>query len=53
VFDAVAWGAIGPAIFNLALVSAPRANRVVFIAMYSLGTGVAGFLGGALSGPCW
>jgi MFS family permease len=50
-FDAVAWGAIGPAIFNLALVSAPRANRVVFIAMYSLGTGVAGFLGGALSGP--
>ncbi len=51
VFDAVAWGAIGPAIFNLALVSAPRANRVVFIAMYSLGTGVAGFAGGALSGP--
>jgi len=51
VFDAVAWGAIGPAIFNLALVSAPRTNRVVFIAMYSLGTGVAGFLGGVLSGP--
>jgi MFS family permease len=51
VFDAIAWGAIGPAIFNLALVSAPRANRVVFIAMYSLGTGVAGFIGGALSGP--
>lgn len=51
VFDAVAWGAIGPAIFNLALRSAPRANRVVFIAMHSLGTGVAGFVGGALSGP--
>ena len=51
VFDAVAWGAIGPAIFNLALVSAPQANRVAFIAMYSLGTGVAGFLGGVLSGP--
>lgn len=51
VFDAVAWGAIGPAIFNLALVSAPQANRVAFIAMYSLGTGVAGFVGGALSGP--
>ena len=51
VFDAIAWGAIGPAIFNLALASAPRANRVVFIAMYSLGTGVAGFVGGALSGP--
>ena len=51
VFDAAAWGAIGPAIFNLALVSAPRANRVVFIAMYSLGTGISGFVGGALSGP--
>ena len=51
VFDAVAWGAIGPAIFNLALRSAPRDQRVVFIAMYSLATGLAGFLGGALSGP--
>jgi MFS family permease len=51
VFDAIAWGAIGPAVFNLALASAPRANRVVFIAMYSLGSGVAGFIGGALSGP--
>lgn len=50
VFDAIAWGAIGPAIFNLALVAAPRANRVVFIAMYSLGSGLAGFAGGALSG---
>ncbi len=50
-FDAVAWGAIGPALFNLALVSAPREGRVAFIAMYSLGTGIAGFLGGVLSGP--
>ena len=51
VLDAVAWGAIGPAGFNLALVSTPRANRVVYIATWSLATGVAGFLGGALSGP--
>lgn len=51
VFDAVAWGAIGPAIFNLALVSAPRADRLAFIAMYSLASGLAGFLGGLLSGP--
>jgi MFS family permease len=51
VLDAIAWGAIGPAIFNLALVSAPRQNRVVFIAMSSLATGLAGFAGGALSGP--
>jgi MFS family permease len=51
VFDAIAWGAIGPAIFNLALVSAPKANRAAFIAMYALTTGAAGFLGGLLSGP--
>src|SRR5690606_12935006 len=48
-FDAVAWGAIGPAIFNLALVSAPRTGRVSFVAAYSLVTGVAAFLGGTLS----
>jgi len=51
VFDAIAWGAITPAIFNLALVSAPREGRVSFVAVYSLVTGVAGFLGGAISGP--
>ncbi len=51
VFDALAWGAIGPAMFNLALVSAPQANRAAFIAMFSLVTGLAGFAGGLLSGP--
>ena len=51
VFDALAWGAIGPALFNLALVSAPQANRAAFIAMFSLATGLAGFAGGLLSGP--
>lgn len=51
VFDAVAWGAIGPAIFNLALASAPRGKRTAFIAMYALASGVAGFVGGLLSGP--
>jgi MFS family permease len=50
-FDALAWGAIGPAIFNLALVSAPKDNRTAFIAVYSFATGVAGFVGGTLSGP--
>lgn len=50
VFDAIAWGAIGPAMFNLALVSAPRSGRVAFVAMYALVAGVAGFLGGVASG---
>lgn len=51
VFDALAWGAATPALFNLALASAPREGRVAYIAMVSLATGVAGFLGGILSGP--
>lgn len=51
VCDALSWGAVTPALFNLALVSAPAQGRVAFIAMYSLVTGVAGFLGGVLSGP--
>lgn len=51
VFDAVAWGAIGPAVFNLALVTAPRSGRVSYIALYSVASGAAGFVGGALSGP--
>lgn len=50
-FDAIAWGAVGPAIFNLALVSAPKEDRLPYIAMFSLVTGIAGFLGGVLSGP--
>jgi MFS family permease len=51
VADAFAWGAVRLAAFNLALASAPRANRVVFIAMLGLATGISGFLGGALAGP--
>lgn len=51
VFDAIAWGAIGPAIFNLALTTAPRGTRTSFFAMYALASGVAGFAGGAISGP--
>lgn len=50
-FDALSWGAATPALFNLALVSAPREGRVAFIAMYALVAGLAGFLGGVLSGP--
>lgn len=48
--DAIAWGAINPAIFNLALATAPKRNRIDYIAMLSLTTGVAGFAGGMLAG---
>ena len=50
VVDALIWGAIGPAQFNLALSSAPRENRISFIAVLSAVTGLAGFVGGVLSG---
>ncbi len=49
-FDALVWGAIGPAQFNLALSSAPQNNRSSFIAVMSAVTGLAGFVGGLLSG---
>jgi MFS family permease len=52
-FDAVAWGAAAPALFNLALVSAPTGKRLSYIAMYSVVTGLLGFLGGAISGPLY
>ena len=51
VVGAVAWGAIGPALFNLALAKSPPEKRITYYAMFSLVTGVAGFLGGLLSGP--
>ena len=35
----------------LMLGTLPRANRVVFIAMLGLATGLSGFLGGSLAGP--
>ncbi len=51
VVDAIAWGAITPAIFNLALGSAPLDRRLGYMSIYSLGSGLAGFLAGAISGP--
>jgi MFS family permease len=49
VADAMAWGAVGPALFNLALSSSPQTGRAAFIASFSLATGLAGFIGGVLS----
>jgi MFS family permease len=51
VFDALSWGAVRPAAFNLALLSAPRDHRTAFIAMYGLAAGVAAFAGGVIAGP--
>ncbi len=51
VFDALAWGAVNPALFNLAVVSAKKESRLSFIAAFGLATGIAGFVGGLASGP--
>ncbi|MGL4609712.1 MAG: MFS transporter [Trueperaceae bacterium] len=50
-FDAMAWGAIGPAVFNLALASSPQTGRAAFISIFGLLTGASGFVGGLLSAP--
>jgi MFS family permease len=51
VLDSTCWGAINPAIFNLALVNSPREDRMAYVGVYSLTSGLAGFLGGLISGP--
>ncbi|GEM48592.1 MFS transporter [Deinococcus cellulosilyticus] len=50
IFDALAWGAINPALFNLVLASSPNHTRASYFAMFNLLTGFAGFLGGIVSG---
>jgi MFS family permease len=51
VVDALVWSAINPGIFNLSLATTPRQNRAAYIAVFSALTGVAGFVGGLVSGP--
>jgi MFS family permease len=51
IVDGIAWSAINPAIFNLSLATAPKQNRIAYLGILSLFTGVSGFLGGVLSAP--
>jgi MFS family permease len=51
VFDGFAWSAINAAVINLALATAEPSQRTAYIGMYSLATGIAGFMGGMLAGP--
>jgi MFS family permease len=48
--DALVWGALGAAYFNLAVVSAPQSQRVAYIAVLSAVQGVVGFAVAAGSG---
>jgi len=48
--DALSWGGINAAMFNLTLVTAPRHKRMIYIAVIGAVTGIAGFSAGILSG---
>jgi MFS family permease len=47
---AVSWGGIGTAMFNMGIASAKPAERIEYVAVAGLFTGLAGFLGGWVSG---
>jgi MFS family permease len=49
--DALSWGGINTAMFNLTLTSAPARYRVAYISVLGMVTGLAGCLAALLSGP--
>ena len=49
--DALSWGGINTAMFNLTLASAPPRHRVAYIAVLGMASGLAGCVAGLLSGP--
>jgi len=48
--DALSWGGINSAMFNLSVVTAPRDKRMIYLAVIGAITGVAGFCSGLISG---
>jgi MFS family permease len=49
--DALSWGGINTAMFNLTLTSAPARHRMAYIAVLGMASGLAGCIAGLLSGP--
>lgn len=49
--DALSWGGINTAMFNLSLASAPGRHRLAYIAVLGMCAGLAGCVSGLLSGP--
>lgn len=49
--DALSWGGINAAMFNLTLASAPARHRMAYIAVLGMTAGLAGSVAGLLSGP--
>lgn len=50
-FEGIAGGAIGAAMFNLSLVTAPEKHRPAYLGLLALIAGVIGFVGGSMAGP--
>jgi MFS family permease len=48
--DALSWGGINSAMFNLSVVTAPRDKRIIYLAVIGAITGLAGFGAGLFSG---
>ncbi len=50
IFEAIAWSAINPAVFNLTLVSAPKNDRLSYLSLLGALAGASAFSGALLSG---
>lgn len=48
--DALSWGGINSAMFNLSVVTAPRDKRMIYLAVIGAVSGVVGFCSGLFSG---
>ncbi len=51
VIEGIAWSAINPAMFNLALATSPKTHRILYIAMLNIVSGIAGFMAALVAGP--
>lgn len=51
VMDAVAWGGVNTALFNLGLAAAPARQRMAYLAVLGAAGGLTGCVAGLLSGP--
>ncbi len=50
VMDALSWGGINAAMFNLSVVTAPRQKRMMYLAVIGVVSGITGFCAGIFSG---
>lgn len=51
IMDAVSWGGVNPAVFNLSIGTAPPSARMAYLALLNFASGFVGFAVCLLSGP--